>query len=213
MGKRAENVEWNGRVYRRYPDAKSKSNRLYFRRSTTAGSCYLHRDVWEAHHGPIPPGHQIHHRDGNPGNNDLGNLECVSAAAHHGLHPWSDDRRAVRAEFLATIRPLTKAWHASPEGLAKHREVGGLAYQGFTPEPKPCEHCGRQFEPGALGNRDRFCSNACKSAWRRASGLDDEDRICACCGGAFRCNRYKPARTCGRACSNRLRAREKPAGL
>lgn len=43
---------------------------------------YLHRDVWEASHGPIPQGFDIHHRDGNRANNALSNLELFEKAEH-----------------------------------------------------------------------------------------------------------------------------------
>jgi hypothetical protein len=43
---------------------------------------YLHRDIWEKYNGPIPDGFVIHHRDGNPLNNTLENLECVPEYEH-----------------------------------------------------------------------------------------------------------------------------------
>ena len=41
---------------------------------------------WEKAYGPIPPGHEIHHIDGNPENNDLNNLSCLSKEAHIKKH-------------------------------------------------------------------------------------------------------------------------------
>ncbi|NDB08618.1 MAG: HNH endonuclease [Actinobacteria bacterium] len=34
------------------------------------GRC-AHRVIYERHHGPIPAGWVVHHRDGDPGNNDI----------------------------------------------------------------------------------------------------------------------------------------------
>ena len=45
-----------------------------------------HRWVWEQAHGPIPEGHHIHHKDENPLNNQLDNLECLPAVHHRNLH-------------------------------------------------------------------------------------------------------------------------------
>lgn len=47
-----------------------------------------HRLVWEAAHGPIPPGYHVHHVDHDKFNNDLGNLECVSTKDHGDRHTW-----------------------------------------------------------------------------------------------------------------------------
>ena len=44
-----------------------------------------HRVVWELHNGAIPSGHQIHHRDGNKLNNDIGNLELVDTKKTQGF--------------------------------------------------------------------------------------------------------------------------------
>lgn len=46
----------------------------------------LHRYVWEKHHGTIPDGFEIHHKDKNRHNYDLSNLEMVCAVEHHRQH-------------------------------------------------------------------------------------------------------------------------------
>jgi len=52
-------------------------------RSTRAAS----RKVWERHNElPIPPGHHIHHKDGDPTNTKLDNLQLMSATEHIKLH-------------------------------------------------------------------------------------------------------------------------------
>ncbi|GAY30719.1 Uncharacterised protein [Prevotella sp. MGM2] len=43
----------------------------------------LHRLVYEAFVGPIAPGMEIHHKDGNRQNNCISNLQCLSKKAHH----------------------------------------------------------------------------------------------------------------------------------
>ncbi|WP_162475414.1 HNH endonuclease signature motif containing protein [Candidatus Erwinia dacicola] len=39
---------------------------------------YVHRVVWEIHHGEIPEGMVIDHINGNPSDNRIENLRCVS---------------------------------------------------------------------------------------------------------------------------------------
>ena len=41
-----------------------------------------HRYLWTQKHGEIPDGHHIHHIDGDKLNNDIENLECLSASEH-----------------------------------------------------------------------------------------------------------------------------------
>lgn len=73
-----EGVEFNGRRY-------TLRNTGYF--GATAGDRgLLHRHVWAFHHGDIPAGFDIHHRDHNRTNNDISNLECLSKDAHTRLH-------------------------------------------------------------------------------------------------------------------------------
>lgn len=47
-----------------------------------------HRWVWEQANGPIPPGHLIHHIDGDPRNNDIQNLACITKSEHAKIHGW-----------------------------------------------------------------------------------------------------------------------------
>jgi len=44
------------------------------------------RDRWRTAIGPIPLGYRIHHKDGNPKNNSLENLECITRYAHLSAH-------------------------------------------------------------------------------------------------------------------------------
>jgi hypothetical protein len=48
--------------------------------------CRLARKVWTHYNGPIPKGCEIHHMDGNPDNNNIGNLICVSFKVHRAIH-------------------------------------------------------------------------------------------------------------------------------
>lgn len=208
-----DTFEFNGKIYRRYPQSKRRTDRVYYQRVETGGTKRLHRVIWEHHNGPIPQGWHVHHKDGNPDNNDIANLESMSLREHVAEHPYDAERLEAQRVHLDNIRHLTREWHASPEGRAKHREIGGLAYAGFKPEPKQCEQCAEAFLPRKIGNLDRFCSNKCKAAHRRSSGVDNEFRTCPQCDGQFEANRYSKTQTCSRACSNRYRNRSGGACL
>lgn len=212
-----ESIEYDGYTWNRYPEARRRSDRVYYKRTFTEGgkvlAKYLHRYIYEQAYGAIPKGFHVHHKDGDPNNNALENLECLSAAEHVHKHPYTAERLEEQKNHLDRIRPLTKAWHKSAEGHAKHKEIGGLSYKDFKPEPKVCAYCGKVFLPHAIGNRDKFCSNACKSAWRRQQHIDDEQRICTVCGKTYTVNKYSKAVTCSRACAGRLRSERARASI
>lgn len=46
----------------------------------------LHRVIWEAVNGPIPPNHHIHHMDGDKSNYSIGNLLLMTKSDHQRLH-------------------------------------------------------------------------------------------------------------------------------
>lgn len=51
------------------------------------------REVWTSKHGTIPANLLIHHVDGNPGNDDIANLMCVTTKEHVELHKVLDTYR------------------------------------------------------------------------------------------------------------------------
>ena len=200
---RSESVRFDGVTFRRYPDSERWSDRSYFRPSGNSGREALHREVYKAHHGPIPDGWHVHHIDGDPGNNDPDNLAALPASAHHEHH--GHDRPSVppSAEALA----LAAEWHRSPEGRAWHREHAKALWETRQARTIACEQCGTEFDDISL--HAKFCSNNCKSAARRASGVDDEGRLCGACGETFRVNRYAKAKCCTKSCAWVLRRRAK----
>jgi len=203
-----EEVEFNGLTFYRYPSALIRERRVYFRAPSqhrARGVGYLHQEVWKAAHGPIPEGYHIHHIDHDPLNNALENLAAVPAAEHQ-THHHAGQATPAKLAHLERIRYLTKAWHASEEGRRWHSQHGIDAWAKRQPIEKVCDQCSAAFECMSRRDNDRFCSNKCKSAWRRASGLDDVDKTCVTCGATFRANKYAKSRNCSRACGAKFRA-------
>ena len=199
-------VRFQGRIYRRYPYAERRTDRVYFK---ATGNRYLHVDVFRAFNGPVPAGHQVHHADGDTLNNDPSNLAAEPKHDHLAFHGQQGAAVGMASGLLDRIRPLTVAWHRSVEGRDWHRQHGQEAFKKRVPLEKACDQCGKSFKTMGRRESDRFCSNNCKAAWRRASGVDDEDRTCAVCGGAFRCNRYSKKACCSRACGVILSSRKR----
>jgi hypothetical protein len=47
---------------------------------------YRHRKIYERRYGKIPDGYDVHHIDGNPGNNDPENLIALRQDVHQWMH-------------------------------------------------------------------------------------------------------------------------------
>jgi hypothetical protein len=204
---RSETVIFQGIAYRRYPDSPRPSDRVYFRPQgglIKQGVESLHRELWKAHHGPIPAGWQVHHKDGNALNNDPANLDCMPAGLHHQHHAQHLSEEARARAWIAQIRPLAAAWHRSKAGRQWHRKQMRRVWAEKTPQPYACTLCGK-VASSLAPVQPRFCTNACKSAARRQAGVDDVDRVCVHCGDTFRVNRYAPTQTCSRSCSAFMR--------
>lgn len=199
---RVETVEYKGITFRRYPDSDRRADRNYYRPNgdhIRDGVQALHREIWRDHHGEIPDGHVIHHKDGDTDNNDVENLECLTPQEHAARHPeWGGVRDS---EHLQAMLSGAKEWHRSDEGREWHREHGRKTWEGREPKTKACEQCGDEFEHYTAA---RFCSNACKAKWRRDSGVDDEERICEACRQPFTVNKYSDRRACSRRCGGAL---------
>lgn len=215
----SELIVFNGIRFRRYPESERRSDRVYFTPGAwdkAKGIGRLHEEIWKAEHGPIPDGHHIHHADHDALNNDPSNLVCITSDEHKKHHANSDDARA-RFEsdewqaHLTSIRPAAAEWHSSPEGVEWHREHARRIMAARPLLPGICDQCGNAFVSKLPL---RFCSNKCKSAWRRASGLDDEQRTCSHCGAQFTVNRYSKKTNCSRSCaSTAARAAERARRL
>jgi hypothetical protein len=200
----SERVVYNGEIFRRYPESPQRALAVYF---TSQRGRRLHRAIWEAHNGPIPAGWHVHHSDGNPLNNDPANLACQPGPEHLSVHASTPEQRERSRQHVNAIRPLASAWHGSAQGRAWHSQHGKEAFARREALPRTCEQCGRDFASMARRANDRFCSGACKSAWRRAAGVDDVQRLCAACGATFTANKYSKTRCCSGTCAWRLRHR------
>lgn len=211
----SESVVFRGITFRRYPDSKRRTDRLYFAPNGTyraKGMGRLHEEIWKAAHGPIPEGHHIHHVDHDPLNNDLSNLACITAAEHVEHHAKSKkaDPRYTSPEWLehlARNRVKAAEWHRSPKGRAWHSQHAIRAAAQKPLSAGVCDQCGNAF---TSKSPQRFCSNKCKSAWRRASGVDNETRDCKLCGSGFTVNKHARVMYCSRSCASRSKFRMTP---
>ena len=181
---------FNGRTYYQYEGR-------YF----TSHIRKMHRDVWSFYNGEIPKGHHIHHIDGDVTNNDISNLELMEASAHlrmEGIKRHKENPEWSK-QFHAKGIEMAKEWHKSTEGREWHKQHGVEAYAKRTPVLMVCQKCHKEYETTKMAN-SKFCSNNCKSASRKASGVDDVKRICVVCSTEFTANKYNTQTKCKRGC-------------
>lgn len=167
----------------------------------------LHVYVWEKEHGKTPKGYAIHHKDENKKNNEIENLVLLKNEDHSVLHGsmLSNEARAAMAKRVTEIAmPKAKEWHSSKNGHDWHREHALKQWENKGTKTYKCMWCGRQFETkhDYAKTSNIFCSNNCKSAYRRASGVDDVTKICERCGNEYRSNKYQKTKYCPN-CKNR----------
>lgn len=167
---------------------------------------YLHQYIWRKHNGEIPKGYHIHHIDHNKRNNHIYNLQMISAKDHaiHHMNDLSEDRlESMRINLQVNAQPKAKEWHTSEEGSNWHREhYERMKDKLHEKHPLKCKQCNGNFEHQ---KRVKFCSNKCKSKWRRDNGLDDVTKPCVICGEEFVSNKYKNKQCCTRSCGGKLK--------
>lgn len=88
----------------------------YMRATFRHKNVYLHRYIWEKHRGKIPPGHGIHHKDNNPANNKLSNLECLTIGEISSKH------NPHRNQYTRLVNPMIPKRLLATRNLLKKSE-------------------------------------------------------------------------------------------
>ena len=174
-------MEWNGYRWKRLGPYWARSIKI----NGESRTLLLHREIYAKHHGPIPDGWHVHHKDHDKSNNDPSNLEARPKSGpgnHQSQHPKSAE------------------WHAA----------GGRASK---PNPVPLRSCEQCKEPFKGSRRSRFCSKQCWGAFQRSAAPTGGLRSCVVCRGNFERPRNSTAVTCSRRCRDDLSWQRRRAGV
>lgn len=207
----SESVFFNGIEFRRYPNAKNWSDRMYFRpggSDAKRGVRAYHHELYESVYGKIPSGYHVHHKDNNPLNNSIDNLEAIDNDHHqarHGDKTKSDEYKTSRVENLNRIRPLAAKWHSSLDGREWHSNHGKETWVNRKPVDKRCEVCGGIYQT-FMPSRSKYCSPQCKEAKRRTTSRSEVIKQCSC-GKSFT-TKYRNRQYCSRSCAASQRSRD-----
>lgn len=85
------------------------------------------REIWIKHHGLIPKGMVIHHRDGNFKNNSIDNLQMVSIAEHMRIH---------KGKYRIAL--CQRCHNRLDQPFRRPRKSRGNLIQAEEKEGKPC---------------------------------------------------------------------------
>lgn len=165
----------------------------------------LHVYVWEKFNGAVPNGYNIHHFDENKDDNQIENLMCMTKHEHHMWHAQHDFEHMKpiwQKNMKEKALPAAIKWHKSPEGRKKNSKLKQGVYlrKNYV---KKCKNCGKSYR--AAFDRSEFCSPKCQTAYRKKTGIDDEQRICELCSKKFVVNRYSTEKCCSKDCQDKLR--------
>ena len=188
-------IEYNGSKFSKHPKQK------YFYATIKGKKKSLHRKTWEDYNGEIPTGYDIHHKDGDQFNNDISNLEIICRKEHARMH--GKERAANNPEWAKQLaamgRPGAAKWHGSEDGIKWHlQHAANFTFGKFDYGTDTCEQCNGQYTRKTKATR--FCSNKCKSAWRRHNCPDMAEAQCAKCGTKYQTLKYLPKKYCSKEC-------------
>lgn len=203
MNEIPKEIEFNGVTYRLMGSGRyylSQSNSNEGRRHAKG----LHVAIWEFYNGKeVPSDCCIHHIDGNPFNNDISNLECVTRkehlAGHFKKNYENPEFREKRKAVLERMRENAKEWHKSEEGREWHRQHGKKVMDNRKPVKLKCQYCGKEFE--SIQPWAKYCSEKCGDAWRYHNRQEKYTGTCIVCGKEFTASKPKKRKEKTRFCS------------
>lgn len=148
---------FDGKKYRLYKGQR------YFKRTdkktSKSGVKYLHRAVWEYHHGKIPTDRVIDHINRDRSDNRIENLRLAT---------FSQNRRNVDPEFDEKCKKQIVAYNSQDYGKwwmdeNKNKERSAKLSLSWKNRPyieKKCLLCGKSFK--AKHNVAKYCSKECR---------------------------------------------------
>lgn len=172
---------FNGKIYKRI-NSPQKARKKYYRHCNDL----LHREVWKFFHGEIPRGYAIHHKDFNPDNNNIENLQLITFSEHQKIHSAQKMKDKICKSCGQHFMSKGSAF-CSPSCYAKFFNAGLAENANYI--VKICRHCGKEFvTPKKSPERAKYCSRRCLMLARherKRQALSDKTLICKNCGKEF----------------------------
>ena len=148
---------FDGKTYRLYKGQR------YFRRTdkktSKSGIKYLHRAVWEYHHGQIPNGLMIDHINRDKADNRIENLRLVTAKENR-MNVDPEVNQKARERMIAYNSQDYGKWWQDEEKKKKRAERLSLSWKKREAFEKKCLYCGKVFT--ARHKSASYCSKECR---------------------------------------------------
>lgn len=147
-----DTAKFDGRIFKRNSDN-------YFWTSIKGRVVLMHRYVWEKANGPLRKGWVVHHRNGNRGDNRLGNLLAMTHSDHNTIHSLENPE---------SVNELLLSWAKKPKSKAHMDKIRAAQLAEYKLPPTRnarCVVCDQAFK--AYKRTTKHCSVACKSRYYR----------------------------------------------
>ena len=168
----------------------------------------LHRRIYRDHHGPIPKGMHIHHKNLDWQDNRIENLEQRNASKHSKEHMAL--RKKVKKLCIVcgkeyrTVVPSRRKYCSS----ACHQRD---SYQRYKNVQEKCPECGKTFMHSKF-RAQLCCSRKCANKYRGKEiqkAIVQKTGKCPQCGKEFVFSRFWTQTCCSRKCANGYRERRR----
>lgn len=152
----AEHISFNGQDY-------YKNTRGYWVQRKNSNKS-LHVAIWEFTNGAVPEGYVIHHKDFNPSNNTIENLQCMTRAEHTRLH-----RLQEQPKFKGVCTCCGKEFISKRPAKFCSKECRRQTQYTHYYEARNCAVCGKTFST-RKDSKTKCCSGYCADRlWRTSA--------------------------------------------
>jgi len=138
------------------------------RRGRYAHHVLLHRVVWNYYFGEVGENYDVHHRDLNPANNSIENLQRLTKSKHMEIHHVKGmDSACKKAIFVC--QNCGKEYEGFNTGRNRFCSKKCLNDYHYKRQIEHiCEYCGKTFSASSFNKDQKFCSLSCSSKARWA---------------------------------------------
>lgn len=112
--------------------------------------------------------------------------------------------REKRSENFRVARLKAAEFWKSEKGKERRKQIRKETFDNLENIKKNCINCKSEFDC-KKGSQKKYCSNKCKSAYRRKSGKDNQEFECIQCKNKFISNKYIAALVCSKRCLKLLK--------
>lgn len=187
-------------------DSHQKFNGVVYSKHNDDHYGTIHRDIWRYYCGEIPDGYEVHHKDLNPENNDISNLQILTRAEHRKLHQNMAKLHLERTFSTYTCENCGKTFKARTDSNRKFCSYKCRRAKEFELKRKEksrriCKNCGKEFF--AARDIQAFCCDNCRRLYYHKKEKRYE-KVCPICGKTFK-TRTEKSVCCSIKCANALR--------